>query len=224
MIDAVLLDFYGTVVHEDDVIVDRICATIRQSAKVGVTEQEIGTYWWGVFSDGFKRSYGADFQTQRDLEVASLAQTVERFGAECDADELSRSLFAHWERPSMFDDAVQFLESVDVPLVVVSNIDRCDIEAAIDYHGLKFEHVITSEDIRSYKPRPELFVAGLAAVDCPADRALHVGDSLTSDLAGAHELGIPVAWINRTGKPSPVSAGPTFEAQSLADLTASILS
>jgi hypothetical protein len=38
---------------------------------------------------------------------------------------------------------------------VVSNIDRADIEAAIDYHGLKFDHVVTSEDAKSPGP-PEV--------------------------------------------------------------------
>ncbi len=224
MVDAVLLDFYGTVVHEDDVVIHQICSTISESATVQATPREIGSYLWAVFSDAFKRSYGDDFQTQRHLELASLVQTVENFGADCDAEELSHPLFAYWERPPIFDDAIHFLDSVDIPVVVVSNIDRCDIETAIDHHGLAFEHVITSEDVRSYKPRPELFVAGLAAASCPADRALHVGDSLTSDVAGAHELGIPVAWVNRAGRPSPETAGPTYEVPSLADLSASVLS
>ncbi len=224
MVDAVLLDFYGTVVHEDDVVIDQICSTISESATVAATPREIGSYWWAVFSDAFKRSYGDNFETQRRLELASLVQTVEHFGAELDAEELSHPLFAYWERPPIFDDAIQFLDGIDIPVVVVSNIDRYDIEAAIDHHGLKFEHVVTSEDVHSYKPRPELFVAGLAAAGCPADRALHVGDSLTTDVAGALELGVPVAWVNWAGRPSPETAGPTYEVPSLADLGASILS
>lgn len=218
MVDAVLLDFYGTVVHEDDVVIDQICSTISEAATVPVAPGEIGSYWWEVFSDAFKHSYGDDFETQRNLELAALAQTVEHFGAKCDAEELSQPLFAYWERPPIFDDAIQFLDSVEIPVVVVSNIDRPDIETAIDHHGLAFEHVITSEDVRSYKPRPELFVAGLETVDCPAHRALHVGDSLTSDVAGARELGIPVAWVNRAGRPSPSTAAPTYELRSLVDL------
>ena len=60
----------------------------------------------------------------------------------------------------------RFCRTVELPVVVVSNIDRQDIQAAIDLHGLAFETVITSEDVRSYKPRPELFVAGLQAARC----------------------------------------------------------
>lgn len=224
MVEAVLLDFYGTVVHEDDVVVDQICTTISQAATVSVTPQEVGSYWWSVFSEAFKHSFGDSFQTQRRLELAALAQTIDKFSADCDAEELSRPLFAYWQQPPVFEDATQFLNDIDVPVVVVSNIDRFDIQAAIDHHDLTFEHVITSEDVGSYKPRPELFVAGLEAAGCTASRALHIGDSLTSDVAGAQELGIPVAWINRSGSSSPEKSGPTHEVRSLAEVSASILS
>ena len=224
MVDAVLLDFYGTVVHEDGVVIDQICAAISQSATVRATPREIGSYWWAEFSDAFERSHGGDFETQRRLELASLIQTIENFGAQCDANELSEPLFRYWERPPIFDDAMQFLDNIGLPVVVVSNIDRLDIETAIDHHDLTFDHVITSEDVRSYKPRPELFVAGLEAAGCPPDRVLHVGDSLTSDVAGARRLGIPVAWVNRAGKPSPAAKdAPTYEVTSLGDLIQTIL-
>jgi len=218
MPDAVLLDFYGTVVHEDDVAVDQICATISRSATVQAAPREIGRYWWTVFSDAFGRSHGDNFRPQRQLELEALAQTINNFGAKGDADELSKPLFDYWERPPVFSDAVQFLDRVGLPVVIVSNIDRSDIETAIDLHHLSFDHVITSEDVRSYKPRPELFLAALDAVGCRPDRVLHIGDSLTSDVVGARRLGIPVAWVNRAGKPPPATDGPTYEVTNLSDL------
>ncbi|MEL7158910.1 MAG: HAD family hydrolase, partial [Actinomycetota bacterium] len=218
MAEAVLLDFYGTVVHEDNVVLDQICAAISRSATVQVPPEEIGRHLWALFSAACSRSHGEDFQPQRRLELASLRQTIEHFGADCNAEELAEPLFADWERPPIFDDAIRFLDDIDIPVVVVSNIDRADIETAIEHHGLQLEHVVTSDDVRSYKPRPEPFMAGLAAVGCRAAQVLHVGDSLTSDVAGAHELGIPVAWVNRTGRPSPVGAEPTYTVPDLTDL------
>ncbi len=41
MVEAVLLDFYGRVVHEDDVVIDRICAAISQTASAQATPKEI---------------------------------------------------------------------------------------------------------------------------------------------------------------------------------------
>ncbi len=120
--------------------------------------------------------------------------------------------------PPIFADALAFLRTIDVGVVVVSNIDRQDIEAAIALHGLSFTDVITSEDVRSYKPRPELFNTGLDALGLRPDQVLHIGDSLTSDVAGAIELGIPVAWINRTDKTPSGGIQPTYEGTTLTEL------
>ena len=124
-------------------------------------------------------------------------------------------LFTRWQHPPLFPDAVRFLAAVDAPVIVVSNVDRRDITAAIAAHELDLPFVVTSEDVRSYKPRPELFTAGLDLAGVEAHRALHVGDSLTSDVAGARALGIPVAWVNRRGRSPRDGIRPDYEVPDL---------
>jgi 2-haloacid dehalogenase/putative hydrolase of the HAD superfamily len=127
-------------------------------------------------------------------------------------------MYAHWQRPPVFDDARVFLEQVPLPVLVVSNIDRRDIEAAIGHHSLRFDAVLTSEDVRSYKPRPELFRAAAETAGAPLDRLLHVGDSPASDIAGANRLGIPVAWVNRSQKRLREGLHADFEVSRLTEL------
>jgi 2-haloacid dehalogenase len=97
----------------------------------------------------------------------------------------------------------------------VSNIDRSDIEAAISHHGLVVDLVVTSEDARAYKPRPEPFRLALDLLGLRPDQVLHVGDSLTADVGGANALGIPVAWVNRKGKSTPPQSRLDYEASDL---------
>ena len=48
---------------------------------------------------------------------------------------------------------------------------------------------------------------------------IHVGDSLTSDVAGAACLGMPVACVNRQGRPAPAAGPrPTYEVADLGEL------
>ncbi|MFT3855669.1 MAG: HAD-IA family hydrolase [Ilumatobacteraceae bacterium] len=218
MFDAVLLDFYGTVVHEDDVVVEQICSDISRSAPHRVNATEIGRYWAASFSDRTGRSHGNRFRQQRRIEMDALAATLAHFSSPLDADLLIGPLFEFWERPPAFPDALAFLATVDVPVVVVSNIDRADITAAITHHAFKFHDVVTSEDVRSYKPLSEPFRAGLEAAGSRPDRVLHIGDSLTSDVVGARRLGIPAAWVNRRGRPSPSIDTPTIEVSTLSGL------
>lgn len=215
MFEAVLVDFYGTLVHEDDAIIARVCETICQSSAREVSASDVGTFWWQAFSDDVAASHGEAFQTQRLLEHRSLVRTCEYFDASCDPDPLSELLFDYWRSPPIFQDTVDFLAAVDLPVVVVSNIDRDDISKAIAGHGLRFAGVITSEDVRSYKPRPEPFLAGLDLLGTnPAD-TLHVGDSVTGDVVGASAVDIPVAWINRKLRKAP-DCRPDFEVADLA--------
>ena len=74
---------------------------------------------------------------------------------------------------------------------------------AIDYHGLKPAGVFTSEDARSYKPRKELFELALQKTGLKPDEVIHIGDSISSDVKGASELGINALWLNRFGKNIP---------------------
>lgn len=211
MFDAVLLDFYGTVVHEDDVLIDQICSLISRSIDERATPSEVGAHWWRVFSDRCTESHGEGFEPQRVIELRSLEATLSHVGSDIAPGPLAEMLFQHWQRPPIFADAAEFLRTVDRPIVIASNIDRFDVEAAIDLHRLSFSEVITSEDVRSYKPRPEMFAAGLEALQLPPERVVHIGDSLTSDVAGAEANGIASIWVNRAGRTRPDDLAPTFE-------------
>jgi 2-haloacid dehalogenase/putative hydrolase of the HAD superfamily len=72
----------------------------------------------------------------------------------------------------------------------VSNIDRADLDAALAHHELAgyFTHLVTSQDARAYKPRPEMFTTALGLLRLGPHEVIHVGDSLTSDVAGAAAL------------------------------------
>ena len=216
--DAVLLDFYGTVVHEDDEVVADICQSIREASPGSPSPGDVAAFWWQTYSALVLGSHGSSFATQRVLEHTSLVETLSHFAATCDAEPLSQKMYAHWQRPQLFEDARTFLNQVPLPVVIVSNIDRHDIEAAITHHQLGFAAVITSEDVRAYKPRPELFRAGAEAVGAPLDRVLHVGDSATSDIAGANALGVAVAWVNRAQKRLPDGLSRNFEVRRLTQL------
>jgi len=65
------------------------------------------------------------------------------------------------------------------------------------YHGIKATSIVTSEDVRSYKPRPEIFLRALELINVRPGEVLHIGDSLSSDIAGAKGLGISTCWLNR---------------------------
>jgi putative hydrolase of the HAD superfamily len=68
------------------------------------------------------------------------------------------------------------------------------------------------------KPDVELFDLALAHADVPAALAVHVGDSLECDVAGAQAAGWKAVWLNRIGAPNETGLRPDAEIASLAEL------
>lgn len=216
-IKALFLDFYGTLVHEDDDIIPGICEQIRQASAGGCTPEEIGRYWWQTFSSMCGASFGASFRTQRELGIRSLAATAQRFGARVEVSALIEPQFRHWSQPDLYGDTKPFLEAYSdrLPVYILSNIDTADVAAAVRYHRLEVKGIVTSEDVRAYKPRPELFREGLRQAGVRPGEALHIGDSLASDVRGAQNAGIRAVWLNRRSRTNALGVSPAYSCRNL---------
>ena len=201
-IKAFFVDFYGTVVHEDGEVIKKITDIICKTGRVD-DSSEVDAFWWKDFQTMFTNSFGETFETQRVLEEKSLVHTLERFGSDADAKELSNMMFEHWIKPPIFEDSKEFFEKSPLPVYVVSNIDTSDVLQAIAYHDLHPAGVFTSEDAKSYKPRTELFELALMSTGLRPDEVIHIGDSVSSDVIGAKKAGIRALWLNRFGKSIP---------------------
>lgn len=197
---AILLDFYGTVVEEDDVPISEICSQISAVSPLRVSAGEVGSCWSDIFHQMCSESYGATFQTQRELELVSLKHILRRFEADLDAEAMSEVLYEYWGHPTIYPESKEVLAQCQVPICVVSNIDNVDLYSAIKHNNLRFDWVVTSEDCRAYKPRGEVFERALSLVGLSGGEVLHVGDSFNSDVCGAKQQGIPVLWVNRKKK------------------------
>ncbi|WP_049926179.1 HAD family hydrolase [Halopiger goleimassiliensis] len=68
------------------------------------------------------------------------------------------------------------------------------------------------------KPNAEPFECALSALETAPDAAIHVGDSLHADVAGANAMGLDSAWIVGDGRPDEHQ--PTYELSSLEGLEA----
>lgn len=78
-----------------------------------------------------------------------------------------------------------------------------------------FETVVHAGYDAPAKPSPEPFRAALADLGADADRTVHVGNSLRSDVTGAQAAGVAAAWLGDDADPEPV---PEFRVRSMHDL------
>jgi putative hydrolase of the HAD superfamily len=87
-------------------------------------------------------------------------------------------------------------------LVVVSNWD-CSLPGWLEGAGLRelLDDVVSSAAVGAAKPDPAIFAAALERADARPEDAVHVGDSLEKDVAGARAAGIRPVLVYRDGGP-----------------------
>jgi putative hydrolase of the HAD superfamily len=96
--------------------------------------------------------------------------------------------------------ALRELRARGLRLVVASNWDR-SLGEVLERAGLAslVDGVVSSAMVGAAKPNPALFEAALELAGCAAERALHVGDSVSKDVEGARRAGIAAVLIDRDG-------------------------
>ena len=135
---------------------------------------------------------------------APAAATLERLDPE--ATELTEALLASL-RFAAFPNvtpALTALRARGIRLVVASNWDcsLSDVLARLELMSL-LDGVVTSAEVGARKPAAALFERALALAAVPRERALHVGDSVEADIAGAREAGLEAVLIRRDRSPGP---------------------
>ena len=197
VIRGILLDFYGTVVEDDDATMVAVADHVAAHATRPVTGAQVLAAWTAEYA---AVADGTPFRTLRECARRSLATVMADVGCPGDAADVQAD-FAPDALPPLRPGTREFLAEVALPICVVSDADRVTLDAAIAHHGLRFTAVVCSEDVGAYKPAAIMFTSALTALGLAAHEVVHVGDSLRTDMAGARALGIRTAWVDRHGRP-----------------------
>jgi putative hydrolase of the HAD superfamily len=89
-------------------------------------------------------------------------------------------------------------------LVVVSNWDA-SLNEVLERVGLTplLDGVVTSAEAGARKPSPAIFQRGLVVAGVAASAAIHVGDTVEEDVAGARAAGVEPVLLRRDGGSRP---------------------
>ncbi|WP_025537204.1 HAD family hydrolase [Vibrio parahaemolyticus] len=80
------------------------------------------------------------------------------------------------------------------------------------------DHIIVGGEEPEEKPAASIFQKALNLVDIKPEEALHIGDSLAADIAGANNMRILSVWVNATGASNPTEITPNFEIRETVEL------
>ena len=123
----------------------------------------------------------------------------------------------------LYDDSIPTLEALRgrYQLAVITNgpwdmqIDKLEV------HGCEghFDLFVASGELGLLKPDPRIFQHACDKLGVAPEEAWHIGDSLTTDVAGAKAAGLTAVWLNRDGATREEGQpGPDHEIMSLTEL------
>jgi 2-haloacid dehalogenase/putative hydrolase of the HAD superfamily len=223
MIKAIFVDFYGTLVEEDDKIISSIVDNVvNKSNKKSINRNDVGQFWWKEFISLCNVHNGKNFKLQKEIEYISLKNTALKFESDINVENELEKQFEYWKKPAIFSDSIFFLEKIRFPVIIVSNIDRNEIIEAIDYNKIDVKNIITSEDTLYYKPNENMFKIAMKRNNLSANEIIHIGDSISSDILGANNVNIKSIWLNRNGKQNKTNAIPDLIANDFIEVMENI--
>jgi len=207
---VILLDALGTLVSLEPPA-PRLRAQLAERFGLAVTEEqaadaiaaEIG-YYRAHLDEGRDRA-GLDALRRRCAGV--LRSALPAVASEVEPERMLEALLASLRFTAYADvrPALLAARARGQRLAVVSNWDVSLHEVL---HALELEPlldvVLTSAEVGARKPSPALFERALSLLRAGADDAIHVGDSLEEDVAGARAAGIEPVLVRRDGgTPTP---------------------
>jgi 2-haloalkanoic acid dehalogenase type II len=196
MLRAVTFDAFGTLIDTGRDVLIHVARAVCQDHRPELAPEMLLEVWDRYF---FGAQYD-DFQSLAVTTEDSLARAMADFRIEGEPRPYVEMLERMWSHAKAYPEAAGVLARVDgLPRAVVSNADDAFLKDLLQKNGLAFDHVITSESVRAYKPRARIFEVALDRLRVEPEQVVHVGDSLTADVEGAARLGIRTVWVNRGG-------------------------
>ncbi|WP_036169331.1 haloacid dehalogenase type II [Massilia sp. 9096] len=169
-----------------------------------------------VFADAWRARYQPAMETVRSgarpwtrldvLNRENLEDVLARYGVEPDAipaaelDELNRA----WERLDPWPEALEGLARLKRRFAIapVSNGSIGGMLRLARFGGLPWDVLLGAEMARDYKPKPEVYLASIAAAGyAPAEVAMVAAHN--QDLAAARALGLKTIFVRRPHEHGP---------------------
>jgi 2-haloacid dehalogenase len=220
--DVLTFDCYGTLINWEEGILNclrPLFARLNRSLDDATILQ--------LFGDFEAAAEQGEYRRYREVLEAVVKNFGNRLGFAPTVEEmcaLPESL-ANW---NPWPDTVEALRQLQgrFRLCIISNVDDDLFVATLPQLGVDFDSVTTAQQARAYKPSLKIFELALSRVAIPANRILHVGQSIYHDVIPAQSLGLATVWINRpsaregVGAVKATAGKPDLEVSSLAQLVA----
>jgi 2-haloacid dehalogenase/putative hydrolase of the HAD superfamily len=211
--DVITFDCYGTLVDWEGGIT-RAFAEAASGAGLACDAQAV----LAAHADIEPRVQAAGYRSYREVLRETAKRIAERLGwpiSDEQATFLANSL-PTWKPFEDTNPALRRLADAGYELGILSNVDDDLLAGTLRRLSVRFDMLVTAQQLRSYKPAHTHFVEARRRIG--ERRWLHAAQSHFHDVVPARQLGIPVAWVNRKAETAAEDAPPDREVQTMTDL------
>lgn len=176
-------------------------------------------------NDAIWREYERGEITKARLSVGRFARFFAEKGIDGDPALLNALYFSKLCRTGcLLDGAAEFLARLKERgrVFLITNGTPAAQYGRLDALGIRslFDGIFVSDEIGFAKPDPRFFGYVLSAAGAAREDCIVIGDSLTSDIAGANAAGIYSVWYAPQGE--PLGAAPDAVARSYAEVLSAV--
>lgn len=208
----ITFDCYGTLV---DFAINEV--TVRT---LGPRAHQIDLeHFWQEFEEIRYQEILGEYRPYREVLCRSLEKAMKQFGLDYQEED-GEAIVAAVPTFGPFPEVPGVLERLrhHCKIVIISNTEDDLIAGNLRLIGVPFDHVITAEQARAYKPSPLIFEYTLRTLGCTASDILHVAQGFHYDIVPAHKMGWARVWINRRSQQGDEAFGPYHELPDLSGL------
>lgn len=214
-------DCYGTLIDWESGILSTLRPILSRYCKDIDDTQIIKLY------DEFERKIQSENEYINYKEV--LKRVIQKFGNKFEFNPSSSELncltdsLGSWKA---FPDTIQALKELKekYKIVIISNIDD-DLFALTEKHlQIKFDWIITAEQVKSYKPSLKNFEYAIEKINVSPDQILHIAQSVYHDIIPTNSLDLSNVWVNRKNISKLGKSPADFEVPDLKTLVSHIKS
>jgi 2-haloacid dehalogenase len=246
-IRLIAFDFFGTLVRNNTEDWHRALSLLINEQQLPIEAPELWTEW-RKYEINFRKTRtdmispddSPPFRSYREAWRDAFRDAFASLGMQADADAAATRCVDEHRTRVAFPEAHEALTALEAlgsraPMAILSNADDRFLQGSIDHNGWVFDTVLSSEQVRAYKPDPRAFAALCSLVGVEPGQVLYVGDSPYDDAHGAKLAGMRTVLITREpprpdapGQTPPPDAAtllaPNHEIESLAELLPIVLS
>jgi 2-haloacid dehalogenase len=195
---AYVFDAYGTLFDVHSVIEAGRALTTDPQALSTLWRQKQLEYTW-------LRSLMSRYEDFRAVTEHALRFALRRLDIAAPETAISTLMDAYLSLDCFPEVTSALGRLAGAPLAILSNGSPRMLEAALQSSRLAplFQHVLSVDTVKIYKPSPRVYELGPRALGLPAREILFVSSN-GWDIAGAKAFGYRTCWCNRAGAPLDV--------------------